>query len=152
AICKTTIADAVPLTIPDISPITSLLKLANLSAFLIMMTLSLAPFTFSDAIALKGASFAAVDAIPNISNRIPTKMIRNTINKPTIQTTSHNIEEEMIEKIAANTKAITAMVKLNFNDRFICEFINYLYCKSFKYFIPLKKSYVLCNEEWSYKR
>src|SRR5699024_300825 len=116
AICKTTTVDAAPLTIPDISPITSLQKLANLSSFRLMITASFAPFTFSAAIACKGASSAAVEAIPSISNIIPITTMSSTIIKPTNHATSLKTNDEMTEKIAASTNVITAIVKLNLID------------------------------------
>src|SRR5690625_552011 len=118
-----TIVKALPLTIPDISPITSLQKLANLSAFLWIITASRAPITFSAAIACNGDSLTAVEAIPNISNIIPIITIVNTIIKPKTQLTLLNMVEDMLEKIAANTKVITAIVKLNFKELFHLSFI-----------------------------
>src|SRR5699024_10324495 len=112
------IVSALPLTIPEISPITSLQKLANLSAFLCKITACFAPDTFSAAIAFNGASFAAVEAIPNMSNKIPITTINNTMNKPIYQVEFPKTREDTLEKIAANTKVITAIVILNLMDRF----------------------------------
>src|SRR5699024_3079177 len=100
-------------------PITSLQKLANLSACLLIRTASFAPLTFSEAIACNGASLPAVDAMPNISKTIPIKTFTNTITKTTDQYTSFKMEEEILEKIAANTKVITAIVILNLIEFFI---------------------------------
>src|SRR5699024_10044905 len=145
-ISNITIVNALPLIIPEISPMTSLQKLANLSAFLYMLTASLAPVTFSAAIACKGASFAAVDAMPSISKMMPIKTINSTMTSPMIQETLFNNEEEKLEKIAANTKVITAMVKLNFIELFIFWSI---YCPALKIrSFPCS----LCTKEWPSKR
>nr|GGG63999.1 hypothetical protein GCM10011398_04370 [Virgibacillus oceani] len=67
-----------------------------------------------------------MDAIPSISKTTPIETIINTINIPVTHTTSLNIDDDITEKIAASTKVITAMVKLNLIDLFMCDFILYL--------------------------
>src|SRR5699024_4036834 len=93
-----TTVNALPLIIPVISPITSLQKLANLSAFLVIETASLAPTTFSAAIALYGNSFAAVAATPSISNKIPTITNNKTKIKPNNQETLISNDDDKMEK------------------------------------------------------
>src|SRR5699024_2225006 len=96
--------------------------------------------TFSAAIACNGASFAAVEAIPSMSKNIPITKKNKTSNIPTTQVTFGNMAEEKLEKIAANTKVITAIVILNLIELFICSFIN---------IIPYFES---MYEEWSLKK
>src|SRR5690625_2772935 len=119
-----TIVSALPLIIPEISPITSLQKLANLSAFRYIFTASFAPITFSEAIAWSGASLAAVAAIPNISKTIPIRTMKRTIISPIIHVTLLSNVEDKLEKIAANTNVITAIVTLNLIDRFTLSFMD----------------------------
>src|SRR5699024_6149051 len=114
-----TTVHALQLIIPVISPITSLQKLANLSAFLVIETASLAPTTFSAAIALNGNSFAAVAATPSISNTIPTITITKPMIKRNIHETILSNEDDTMEKIAANTNVITAIYTEN-----LSEFLN----------------------------
>src|SRR5699024_12059317 len=93
---------------------------------LIIAIASLAPLTFSAAIAGKGASSAAAEAIPNISKKIPMITIIKTTISPTNHVTWFNIDDEITEKIAANTNVITAIVKLNFSEWLSLGFITYL--------------------------
>src|SRR5699024_5163149 len=74
----------------------------------------------------------AVEAIPSMSKNIPMSTINKTINKPTTQETLLNKDEEKLEKIAANTSVITAMVKLNLMEPFILSFI-YIYLNPYRY-------------------
>src|SRR5690625_1714995 len=117
-----TTVNALPLIIPVISPITSLQKLANLSAFLVIETASLAPTTFSAAIALNGDYFAAVAATPSISNKIPTITITKSMIKPNIHETLLSNDDDTMEKIAANTNVITAKYTEN-----IIELLNLVF-------------------------
>src|SRR5699024_8426061 len=80
-----------------------------LSAFLVIETASLAPTTFSAAIALNGDSFAAVAATPSISNKIPTITITKTMIKPNIHETLLSNYDDTMEKITAKTNVITHM-------------------------------------------
>src|SRR5699024_3463035 len=107
---------------PLISPITSLQKLANSSAFLVIETASLSPTTFSAAIELNVESFAPVAATPSISNKIPTITITNTMIKPNIHETILSNDDDTMEKIAANTNVITAMYTEN-----LIEFLNLVF-------------------------
>src|SRR5699024_3046367 len=105
--------------------IKSLHKLPILTSCLTIMTSCMSPGILFAAMARKGASSADVEAMPSISNMTPIATMTITTIMPTIQTTLLNIDEEITEKIAANTKVITAIVKLNLIERFICEFISY---------------------------
>jgi hypothetical protein len=108
------------LTIPDISSITSLQKPANLSAFLIIITASFAPVTFLMALLFRLQRYA------NHVKRTPIYTMVNTINKPIIHPTPKR-EVDITEKIAANTKVITAVsiLILNLMERLICDSILY---------------------------
>src|SRR5690625_7292952 len=117
-----TTVNALPLIIPVISPITSLQKLANLSAFLVIETASLAPTTFSAAIALNGDSFDAVAATPSISNKIPTITITKTMIKLNINETLLSNDDDSMEKIAANPNLITALYTV-----YLIECLNLLF-------------------------
>ena len=79
--CNASIAPTEPLTIPQISPITSLHILAILLEFFIKDTLSLEPFIFLELLAWKEDSSAVNTAVPIISKKIPikTKAIASTI-------------------------------------------------------------------------
>ena len=70
---------AAPETIPQISPITSLQKLATLSAFFLNITAILAPFTFLEFIEWKTFSSALVTETPTISKIIPIKINNKVI-------------------------------------------------------------------------
>ena len=72
-------ADRLPLTIPQISPITSLQKEAIVAEFLIKPIASLAPFIFLEAIAWKLASLLVKTATPIISKIIPIKITKIVI-------------------------------------------------------------------------
>src|SRR5699024_4665400 len=63
--------------------------------------------------------------MPSISNMTPIATMTITTIKQTNQNTVINIDEELTEKIVANIKVITAIVKINLIERFICEFISY---------------------------
>ena len=65
------IAPTEPLTIPQISPITSLHILAIVLEFFISFTASLEPLIFLELFAWNDASFAVNTAVPIISNIIP---------------------------------------------------------------------------------
>ena len=69
------IAPILPETIPHISPIISLQKLAILLEFLINLILSLEPLILLDAFAWKVDSSAVNTAVPIISKIIPIKTI-----------------------------------------------------------------------------
>ncbi len=64
----------VPLTMPQMSPTTSLQTLETLLALRSRERASLAPFTFRAAMEWKGLGSAAVTATPMISNRIPSRI------------------------------------------------------------------------------
>ena len=76
------IAPTEPLTIPQISPITSLHILAIVLEFFISFTASLEPLIFLELFAWNDASFAVNTAVPIISNiiPIPINIIHNIIN------------------------------------------------------------------------
>src|SRR5699024_8036831 len=92
-------------------------------AFLVIETASVAPTTFSAAIALNGDSFAAVAATPSIANKIPTITITKTMIKPNIHETLLSNDDDTMEKIAANTNGITAMYTVNFIEFLYLVFI-----------------------------
>ena len=73
---------AAPETIPQISPITSLQKLATLSAFFLNITAILAPFTLLEFIEWKTFSSALVTETPIISKIIPIKINNKVISIP----------------------------------------------------------------------
>ena len=72
---STTMTVAVePLTMPQMSPTTSLQNEATFSALRMRYSASFAPLTRCAAIELNGLGFAAVTATPMISNRMPSAM------------------------------------------------------------------------------
>ena len=95
-----------PLTIPHISPITSLQKLETFSAFFISFTANLAPLTFLAAMELKVLGSATVILTPMISNNIPNP-INNKINIRLIKIlTLGIIDSDSNEKVRDIAKVI----------------------------------------------
>lgn len=123
----TTSALAAPLTIEEISPITSLQMLENRSAFRIISMACLEPFTFSAAMPWNGISLAAVEAIPIMSNNIPMPTSTITMSMPIPQDTPSKTDVETIEKMAANinvTKNINTLHRMELRNEY---FIAYLF-------------------------
>lgn len=101
------IAATLPLTIPHMSPITSLHILDILFAFLIKYTPSLEPLIFLELLAWNVASFPVSTAVPIISNIIPIIINNNatTINKIELLNFDINILDAEL-KIKAIKKVI----------------------------------------------
>ena len=72
-----------PLTMPQMSPTTSLQNEATFSALRMRYSASFAPLTRCAAIELNGLGFAAVTATPMISNRMPSAMNSSRISVAT---------------------------------------------------------------------
>src|SRR5690625_383831 len=98
---------AAPLMTPQISPMTSLQKLENRSAFRIMATACFEPFTFSDAIAWNGSSLAEVEAIPIISKTIPIRMSTSTTSIPS----PHDKSSSRIIDVTEKKQAMTSVIR-----------------------------------------
>lgn len=82
--CTVKTAPREPLTIPQMSPITSLQMLDTLLLFFNNLRQDDAPFIFFAFIAWNGASLAVIVATPIISNMIPIEITTNKITVKTI--------------------------------------------------------------------
>ena len=104
---------AEPLTIPHISPITSLQNDETLSLFWSILFAVLAPFTFLDAIAWKDCSSELWTATPIISNKTPNIINTSIIIIPTTMFTSFKMLCEPNVNSIVIKKANKVIVKIH---------------------------------------
>ncbi len=114
AIEVATATPAVPDTIPQISPTTSLQIDDTLSEFLINLTAIFEPFTFLAFIEIIGLSSADVTATPIISNTIPNKINISTNIIPSIKLASLSIVSDKKENNIDIANAIIVIVIIHF--------------------------------------
>ena len=108
---------APPLIIPVMSPITSLQKFDTLPACDIILIAAFAPGTFLDAIEWNGTGFAAVTAVPIMSNMTPRSIkISNITSAPPMETPERARFETKDRQNEAASATITTMTAQRLSD------------------------------------
>lgn len=125
----TTVAEAEPLIIPQMSPITSLQKFETLSLDFISFIARAECLTLRAAIEWKGDSVAVVTAIPTMSNNMPVRIIKSRMKSAIhIFTISITPLDSTVKNADMVKVIIMVLTTHDLSDAFAPEGLNFGFC------------------------